>query len=106
MLLLLMALTMQDLIEKAEARGEPYTVWKCIKDLLVVCLLMFIEFFIFIGSGIILHTSSIQQSDAWVKPTIYGLAFIVMCTVVVGYTIVVNRVELIIKERRRKCSIN
>lgn len=106
MLLLLMTLMMQDLIEEAKALGEPYTVWKCIKDLLIICLLMSIEFFIFIGSGIILHTPNIQQGEAWVKPTIYGLTFIVMCAVSVGYTIVVNRVELIIKERRRKCSVN
>lgn len=75
MLLLLMTLMMQDLIEEAKALGEPYTVWKCIKDLLIICLLMSIEFFIFIGSGIILHTPNIQQGEAWVNHTREGAGF-------------------------------
>lgn len=105
MLPILLKLMMQDIIEKAEARGEPYTVWTCIKDLLIVYLLMFIEFFIFMGSYIILHTSNIQQNGAWVEPTIWGVTFIIMCLVCAVYLALANRVELIIKARRKQCSI-
>lgn len=105
MLLLLMTLTMQDLIEKAEARGEPYTAWKGIKDLLEVFLLIFIEIAIFTISHIILHTPDIQQSDAWVKPTIYVLTFIVMFIVAIGYAMLVDRVERITRDRRKSYAI-
>ena len=100
-MLLLSMLLAKDIAEKAYAQGEPYTVWKCIKDVLVVCLLMVIEFFVFIGAHIILHTSNIQQNDVWAKPSVYGAAFIVMCLVCVGCLKLVNRVELIIKEKRK-----
>lgn len=107
MLPILLRIMMKDIIEKAEARGEPYTVWACIKDLLIVYLLMFIEFFIFMGAYIILHTSNIQQNGAWVKPVVYGATFIVMCIVGMGYMTLMVRVEQIIRNRKKnKCSLN
>jgi len=100
MLIILLRLLAQDIVEKSEARGEPYTVWRCIKDLLIVYLLIFIESIIFFNSYIILHTPDIQQGDGWVKPTVYGATFIVMWAVAMGYMSIACRIEKIIRDRR------
>lgn len=92
------------LIKLAEAWGDPYTVRKAFMDVLSVMFLLAIEFFIFINAGVILHSPSIQQGDEWVKPAIYSAAFIVMCLVLAGYLALMNRVELIIRNRRKLCS--
>lgn len=93
------------LIKLAEAWGDPYTVRKAFIGVLSVMFLLVIEFFIFINAGVILRLPSIQQGDEWVKPAIYSATFIIMCLVLAGYLALVNRVELIIKARRRQCSI-
>lgn len=92
------------LIKLAEAWGDPYTVRKAFMDVLSVMFLLAIEFFIFINAGVILHSPSIQQGDEWGKPTIYSATFIVMCLVLAGYLALMNRVELIIINRRKSCS--
>lgn len=73
-------------------------------DVLSVMFLLVIEFFIFINAGVILHSPSIQQGDEWGKPAIYSATFIVMCLVLAGYLALMNRVELIIRNRRKSCS--
>mgnify|MGYP001790361365 FL=1 len=92
------------LIKLAEAWGDPYTVRKAFMDVLSVMFLLAIEFFIFINAGVILHSPSIQQGDEWGKPAIYSATFIVMCLVLAGYLALMNRVELIIINRRKSCS--
>lgn len=92
------------LIKLAEAWGDPYTVRKAFMDVLSVMFLLAIEFFIFINAGVILHSLSIQQGDEWVKPAIYSATFIIMCLVLAGYLALMNRVELIIINRRKSCS--
>ena len=92
------------LIKLAEACGDPYTVRKAFMDVLSVMFLLAIEFFIFINAGVILHSPSIQQGDEWGKPAIYSATFIVMCLVLAGYLALMNRVELIIINRRKSCS--
>lgn len=92
------------LIKLAEAWGDPYTVRKAFMDVLSVMFLLAIEFFIFINAGVILHSPSIQQGDEWGKPAIYSATFIVMCLVLAGYLALMNRVELIIINRRKLCS--
>ena len=93
------------LIRLAEVWGDPYAVRRAFMDVLSVMFLLVTEFFIFINAGVLLHSPSIQQNDTWVKPTIYGATFIIMCLVCAVYLALVNRVELIIKARRRQCSI-
>ena len=92
------------LIKLAKAWGDPYTVWKAFMDVLTAMFLLVTEFFIFINAGVILCSPSIQQGDEWVKPAIYSATFIVMCLVLAGYLALVNRVELIIINRRKLCS--
>lgn len=92
------------LIKLAEAWGDPYTLRKAFIDVLSVMFLLAIEFFIFINAGVILHSPSIQQGDEWVKPAIYSATFIIMCLVLAGYLALMNRVELIIINRRKSCS--
>lgn len=92
------------LIKLAEAWGDPYTLRKAFMDVLSVMFLLAIEFFIFINAGVILHSPSIQQGDEWVKPAIYSATFIIMCLVLAGYLALMNRVELIIINRRKSCS--
>ena len=92
------------LIKLAAAWGDPYTVRKAFMDVLSVMFLLAIEFFIFINAGVILHSPSIQQGDEWGKPAIYSATFIVMCLVLAGYLALMNRVELIIINRRKSCS--
>lgn len=92
------------LIKLAEAWGDPYTVRKAFMDVLSVMFLLVIEFFIFINAGVILHSPSIQQGDEWGKPAIYSATFIIMCLVLAGYLALMNRVELIIRNRRKSCS--
>lgn len=92
------------LIKLAEAWGDPYTVRKAFMNVLSVMFLLVIEFFIFINAGVILHSPSIQQGDEWGKPAIYSATFIVMCLVLAGYLALMNRVELIIRNRRKLCS--
>lgn len=92
------------LIKLAEACGDPYTVRKAFMDVLSVMFLLVIEFFIFINAGVILHSPSIQQGNEWGKPAIYSATFIVMCLVLAGYLALMNRVELIIRNRRKLCS--
>ena len=92
------------LIKLSEACGDPYTVRKAFMNVLSVMFLLVIEFFIFINAGVILHSPSIQQGDEWVKPAIYSATVIVMCLVLAGYLALMNRVELIIRNRRKLCS--
>ena len=92
------------LIKLAEAWGDPYTLRKAFIDVLSVMFLLAIEFFIFINAGVILHSPSIQQGNEWVKPAIYSATFIIMCLVLAGYLALMNRVELIIINRRKSCS--
>lgn len=92
------------LIKLAEAWGDPHTVRKAFMDVLSVMFLLVIEFFIFINAGVILRSTSIQQGDEWVKPAIYSATFIIMCLVLAGYLALMNRVELIIINRRKSCS--
>lgn len=92
------------LIKLAEVWGDPYTVRKAFMDVLSVMFLLVIEFFIFINAGVILHSPSIQQGDEWGKPAIYSATFIVICLVLAGYLALMNRVELIIRNRRKSCS--
>lgn len=92
------------LIKLAEVWGDPYTVRKAFMDVLSVMFLLVIEFFIFINAGVILHSPSIQQGNEWGKPAIYSATFIVMCLVLAGYLALMNRVDLIIRNRRKSCS--
>lgn len=99
-MMLLSILLAKDMVEKAEARGEPFTVKKAIIDVLEVTAIMLILAGIIIIAEIITNTPNI--SGTGMVPIIYVCTGTTMIAALIGYFASANYIEHILSKGLKK----
>lgn len=99
-MLLLSLWLAKDMVEKAEARGEPFTVKKAFIDVLEVTAIMLILAVIIIIAEIIINTPNIRGTG--MVPIIYVCTGATMVATLIGYFASISYIEHILSKGLKK----